>query len=105
VWRPLWDDLGVVPGRGGERPSYDELAAVVVGLTARLDELAVRVSDLEADNARLVAENTVLRRENAVLRAENTELRRRLGLNSKNSVQAAVVGRAGQAATDVDAWP
>jgi transposase len=78
VWRPLWDDLGVVPGRGGERPSYDELAAVVVGLTARLDELSVRVSGLEADNARLVAENTVLRE-------ENTELRRRLGLNSKNS--------------------
>ena len=75
----------MVPGRGGERPSYDELAAVVVGLTARLDELSVRVSDLEADNARLVAENTALRRENAVLRAENTELRRRLGMNSKNS--------------------
>jgi len=75
----------VVPGRDGERPSYDELAAVVVGLTARLDELAVRVSGLEADNARLIAENTALRRENAVLRAENTELRRRLGSNSKNS--------------------
>jgi transposase len=75
----------VAPGRGGERPSYDELAAVVVGLTARLDELAVRVSDLEADNARLVVENTALRQENAVLRAENTELRRRLGLNSTNS--------------------
>jgi transposase len=75
----------VVPGRGGERPSYDELAAVVAGLTARLDELAVRIGDLEADNARLVAENTVLREENAVLRAENTELRRRLGLTSKNS--------------------
>jgi transposase len=85
VRRPLWDDLGVVPGRGGERPSYDELAVVVVGLTARLDELAVRVSDLEADNARLVSENTALRQENAVLRAENSELRRRLGLNSKNS--------------------
>jgi transposase len=75
----------VVPGRGGERPSYDELAAVVVGLTARLDEIAVRVGDLETDNARLVAENTALRQENAVLRAENTDLRRRLGLNSKNS--------------------
>jgi regulator of replication initiation timing len=75
----------VVSGRGGERPSYDELAVVVVGLTARLDELAVRVSDLEADNGRLVAENTVLRQENAVLRAENTDLRRRLGLNSTNS--------------------
>ena len=75
----------MVPGRDGERPSYDELAAVVVGLTARLDELAVRVSGLEADNARLIAENTALRRENAVLRAENTELRRRLGSNSKNS--------------------
>jgi transposase len=75
----------VVPGRGGERPSYDELAAVVAALTARLDEIALRVSDLETDNARLVAENTVLRQENAVLRAENTELRRRLGLNSTNS--------------------
>jgi transposase len=75
----------VVPGRGGDRPSYDELAAVVVALTARLDELAVRVSDLETDNARLVAENTALRQENVVLRAENSELRRRLGLNSKNS--------------------
>ncbi len=75
----------MVPGRDGERPSYDELAVVVVGLTARLDALAVRVGDLEADNARLVAENTVLRQENAVLRAENTDLRRRLGLNSTNS--------------------
>jgi hypothetical protein len=81
----VWDDLGVVSGRGGERPSYDGLAAVVVGLTARLDELSVRVGDLEADNAGLVAENTVLRDENAVLRAENIELRRRVGLNSKNS--------------------
>lgn len=75
----------MVSGRGGERPSYDELAVVVVGLTARLDELSVRVGDLEADNARLVAENTVLRQDNVVLRAENTELRRRLGMNSKNS--------------------
>jgi transposase len=77
----------VVPGRGGERPSYDELAAVVVGLTARLDDLSVRVGGLEADNARLVAENTALREENAALRVENTELRRRLGLTSKNSSQ------------------
>jgi transposase len=68
----------VAPGRDGERPSYDELAAVVVGLTARLDELSVRVGELEADNARLVAEN-------AVLRAENAELRRRVGSNSTNS--------------------
>jgi hypothetical protein len=30
----------------GERPSYDELAVVVVGLTARLDELSVRVRAL-----------------------------------------------------------
>ena len=75
----------MVLGQGGESPSYDELAAVVVGLTARLDELSVRVGDLEADNARLVVENTALRQENAVLRAENTELRRRLGLNSTNS--------------------
>ena len=75
----------MMPGRGGESPSYDELAAVVVGLTARLDELSVRVGVLEADNARLVVENTALRQENAVLRAENTDLRRRLGLNSTNS--------------------
>ena len=75
----------MVPGRGGERPSYDELAAVVGRLTARLDELSVRVGDLEADNTRLAAENTALGQENAVLRAENTDLRRRLGLNSKNS--------------------
>jgi len=46
----------VVPGQGGERPSYDELAAVVVGLTARLEELSARIGDLEADNARLAAE-------------------------------------------------
>jgi hypothetical protein len=85
VRRPLWDDLGVVPGRGGESPSYDELAAVVVGLTARLDELSARVGDLESDSTRLVAENTALREENALLRAENGELRRRLGLNSTNS--------------------
>ena len=68
----------MVPGQGGESPSYDELAVLVVGLTARLDELSTRVAGLEA-------ENTELRRENAVLRAENTELRRRLGLNSMNS--------------------
>jgi transposase len=77
-WRPLWDDLGVVTGRDGELPSYDELAAAVVRLTARLDELAVRTGELEADNVRLVAEKEALR-------AENTELRRRLGLTSKNS--------------------
>jgi hypothetical protein len=33
------DDLGVVPGRDSGRPSCYQLAAVVVGLTARLDEL------------------------------------------------------------------
>jgi transposase len=71
----------VVSGRGGELPSYDELAAVVVGLTARLDELAGRIGGLEADNARLVAENEALC-------AENAELRRRLGLSSKNSSKA-----------------
>lgn len=63
---------------GGERPSYDELAGVVVALTARLDEMAARIGVLEADNTRLTAEN-------AALRAENAELRRRLGLNSTNS--------------------
>jgi hypothetical protein len=59
------DDLGVAPGRGGECPSYDELAVVVVGLTARLDELSVRVGGLEAANARLVADNTAPREGNA----------------------------------------
>jgi transposase len=68
----------VVPGRDGELPSYDDLAAAVVGLTARLDELSERIGELEADNARLVVENEALR-------AENAELRRRLGLTSKNS--------------------
>jgi transposase len=68
----------VATGRGGEFPSYDELAAAVVGLTVRLDELSVRIGELEADNVRLVAENEALR-------AENAELRRRLGLTSKNS--------------------
>jgi transposase len=68
----------VVTGRDGELPSYDELAAAVVGLTARLDELSVRTGELEADNVWLVAENEALR-------AQNAELRRRLGLTSKNS--------------------
>jgi hypothetical protein len=54
----------VVSGRDGELPSYDELAAVVVGRTARLDELSGRIGVLEADNARLVAENEALRAEN-----------------------------------------
>ena len=44
MWRPLCDDLGVVPGWGGESPLYDELAAVVAGLTARLAELSVACS-------------------------------------------------------------
>jgi transposase len=53
---------------------------VVVGLTARLDDLSGRIDEVEADNARLVAENVALR-------DENGELRRRLGLNSKNSAK------------------
>lgn len=83
-------------GREGERPSYEELAAIVVGLTARLEELSVRVSDLEAENVWLAAENVVLRGEKHALRAENGELRRRLGLNSKKLVETAVVGWAGK---------
>src|SRR4051812_1536353 len=65
-------------GRDGELPSYDELAAAVVGLTVRLDELSARIVELEADAVRQVTENVALR-------AENAELRRRLGLTSKNS--------------------
>lgn len=67
-----------MPDRDGELGSYDELAAVVVGLTARLDEFSRRIGELEAVNAGLVAENEALR-------VENAELRRRLGLTSKNS--------------------
>ncbi|WP_326642639.1 IS66 family transposase [Streptosporangium sp. NBC_01755] len=64
----------------GERPSYGELAALVVTLTARLDVLEARVVELEAENAQLKAEN-------AELRAENAELRRQVGRNSRNSSQ------------------
>ena len=49
---------------GDGRPSYDELAALVV------------------EQARLIGE---LRERVTVLEAENVELRRRLGMNSTNS--------------------
>jgi transposase len=56
---------------GDERPSYDELAALVVAQARLIEELRGEVAQLRADNERL--------------RAENAELRRRLGMNSRNS--------------------
>lgn len=58
---------------GNERPSYDELAALVVQQAQVINELRVRVAALEAENVRL--------------RSENAELKRRLGMNSTNSSQ------------------
>jgi transposase len=58
---------------GNERPSYDELAALVVQQAQVINELRVRVAALEAENVRL--------------REENAELKRRLGMNSTNSSQ------------------
>lgn len=49
---------------GDGRPSYDELAALVVEQARVIDELRARVAALEAENA---------------------ELKRRLGMNSTNS--------------------
>lgn len=51
---------------GNERPSYDELAALVVQQAQVINELRARVAALEAENA---------------------ELKRRLGMNSTNSSQ------------------
>lgn len=58
---------------GYERPSYDELAALVVQQAQVINELRVRVAALEAENVRL--------------REENAELKGRLGMNSTNSSQ------------------
>ena len=73
---------------GDGRPSYDELAALVV------------------EQARVIAE---LRARVAALEAENAELKRRLGMNSTELVEAAVVGLAvHQADAEVAAppqWP
>ncbi|MGH3598856.1 MAG: DUF6444 domain-containing protein [Pseudonocardiaceae bacterium] len=59
---------------GSQRPSYDELLAVVTGVPA----LAARVALLEMDN-------DDLRAGNAALRAENAALKRKLGTDSTNS--------------------
>jgi transposase len=56
---------------GDERPSYDELAALVVTQARLIEELRGEVAQLRVDNEKL--------------RAENAELRRRLGMNSRNS--------------------
>ncbi|MGH8963814.1 MAG: IS66 family transposase [Actinomycetes bacterium] len=56
---------------GDGRPSYDELADLVVAQARQIEQLSVEVAQLRADNEKL--------------RAENTELKRRLGMNSSNS--------------------
>lgn len=56
---------------GSQRPSYEELAALVVAQAAQIDVLR--------------AEAVVLRAEVVALRAEVVELRRQLGSNSRNS--------------------
>jgi len=59
-----------VQARAG-RPSYDELADLVVAQARLIEELRGEVAQLRVDNEKL--------------RAENAELRRRLGMNSRNS--------------------
>jgi transposase len=56
---------------GDERPSYEELADLVVAQARMIEQLRIEVAELRAENERL--------------RAENAELRRRLGINSANS--------------------
>ena len=56
---------------GDGRPSYDELAALVVTQARLIEELRGELAQLRADNDKL--------------RVENAELRRRLGANSRNS--------------------
>jgi transposase len=56
---------------GDGRPSYDELADLVVAQARVIEQLRTEVAQLRADNEKL--------------RAENAELKRRLGMNSTNS--------------------
>jgi transposase len=56
---------------GDGRPSYDELADLVVAQSRLIEQFGVEVAQLRANDERL--------------RAENAELRRRLGMNSTNS--------------------
>jgi transposase len=58
---------------GQQRPSYEELADLVLVQARVIKRLRVEVAELRADNERL--------------RAENAELKRRLGMNSTNSSQ------------------
>jgi transposase len=58
---------------GQQRPSYEELADLVVAQARVIEQLRVEVAELRADNERL--------------RTENAELERRLGMNSTNSSQ------------------
>jgi transposase len=58
---------------GQQRPSYEELADLVVAQGRIIEQLRVEVAQLRADNERL--------------REENAELKRRLGMNSTNSSQ------------------
>jgi regulator of replication initiation timing len=77
---------------GSQRSSYDELLALVKGLSARVEALTAKVSlletenaELRVDNAGLRTENVELRADNAGLRAENVALKRKLGTDSSNS--------------------
>ncbi len=58
---------------GQQRPSYDELADLVVAQARIIEQLRVEIAELRAENERL--------------RSENAELKRRLGMNSTNSSQ------------------
>jgi transposase len=57
--------------QAGERPSYDEVVALVARQARLIEELRGELAQLRADNEKL--------------RAENAELRGRLGMNSTNS--------------------
>ncbi len=59
----------------GQKPSYDELAALVVQLQATVERLSKRIDDLERENAGLKVRVAELEAENAELKAENAELR------------------------------
>lgn len=58
---------------GQERPSYEELADLVVAQSRVIEQFGAEIAELRADDERL--------------RVENAELKRRLGMNSTNSSQ------------------
>ena len=72
MWLTGWHSGGVGPE--SQRPSYEDLAALVALQAKRIAELEMRIAEFDA-----LADEVVR------LRADNAELRRRLGLNSSNS--------------------